>query len=300
MFRKQPDLYRIVRLIPSLFYFLLEYLIKWASSFGVNLLIFNFVQYHSGYTSQVRKWPVNPLDVIIEKIEANHKRDIIADFGCGEARLAQSVSNKVHSFDLVACNRHVTECDIANVPLKDNSVDVGVFCLSLMGTNYPEFLMEAQRVIRPGGKLYIAEVRSRFEPDSASSDINEEGTGVKRTDKDVGDTPQQKEGLKQFKTLMKKLGFQCESLDKSNKMFVLFEFCQRTEKDGTGGKAGTSASSKASTKEKKDSNSKTGAKKRKRASPESVPVPEKKKKSVDKDEIMKEAVPLRACKYKKR
>jgi hypothetical protein len=39
----------------------------------------------------------------------------IADFGCGEARLAASVNNRVHSFDLVAQNERVIAADMANV-----------------------------------------------------------------------------------------------------------------------------------------------------------------------------------------
>ncbi len=39
----------------------------------------------------------------------------VADFGCGDAKIAQSVSNKVHSFDLVALNEFVTPCDMAHV-----------------------------------------------------------------------------------------------------------------------------------------------------------------------------------------
>ena len=39
---------------------------------------------------------------------------MVADFGCGEAKIAQSVENVVHSFDLVALNKHVTSCDMAN------------------------------------------------------------------------------------------------------------------------------------------------------------------------------------------
>ena len=38
----------------------------------------------------------------------------------------------------------------AQVPLEDESVDVAVFCLSLMGTNIRDFLEEANRVLKPG------------------------------------------------------------------------------------------------------------------------------------------------------
>ena len=41
-------------------------------------------------------------------------------------------------------------------------MDAGVFCLSLMGTNFPEFLREANRVLKRDGKLFVAEVLSRF------------------------------------------------------------------------------------------------------------------------------------------
>ncbi len=65
---------------------------------------------------------------------------IVADFGCGEAVLSASVPNTVHSFDLKAANERVTVCDIAHTPLSDNSVDIGVFCLALMGTNWIDFI----------------------------------------------------------------------------------------------------------------------------------------------------------------
>jgi ribosomal RNA-processing protein 8 len=73
----------------------------------------------------------------------------VADFGCGEAKLAQQVSNKVHSFDFVSLNDLVTKCDMKNVPLNSQSCDIVVFCLSLMGTNLVDFLCEAHRVLKP-------------------------------------------------------------------------------------------------------------------------------------------------------
>ncbi|KAH1026410.1 hypothetical protein HUJ05_000082 [Dendroctonus ponderosae] len=122
-----------------------------------------FKAYHEGYKLQLKRWPMNPLDKIIKSLTKMNKTNVIADFGCGEARLAQSVEHKVHSFDLVAANDFVTACDMAHVPLDDSSVDVAVFCLSLMGTNLKEYLLEANRVLKKGGLLKIAEVESRFE-----------------------------------------------------------------------------------------------------------------------------------------
>ena len=40
---------------------------------------------------------------------------VVADFGCGDAKIAQAVKNEVHSFDLIALNEYVTPCDMANV-----------------------------------------------------------------------------------------------------------------------------------------------------------------------------------------
>lgn len=40
---------------------------------------------------------------------------MVADFGCGDCKIARSVKNKVHSFDLAAACELVTVCDMANV-----------------------------------------------------------------------------------------------------------------------------------------------------------------------------------------
>ncbi|KAF4518213.1 hypothetical protein B566_EDAN005938 [Ephemera danica] len=123
----------------------------------------SFQAYHDGFKKQATQWEINPLDTIIANLRKKSSSLVIADFGCGDARLAASVPNKVHSFDLVALNDRVTPCDMANTPLGDAEVDVVVFCLSLMGTNLAEYLQEANRVLKLGGILKIAEVESRFE-----------------------------------------------------------------------------------------------------------------------------------------
>ena len=109
--------------------------------------------YHNGFQSQASKWPVDPLNKIISSVMKISGNPVIADFGCGEAKLAKSMQGSgttVHSFDLAKINEFVTVCDFSNTPLKDGECDVVVFCLSLMGTNLKDFVKEANRVLKMG------------------------------------------------------------------------------------------------------------------------------------------------------
>lgn len=153
-----------------------------------------YVAYHTGFKTQVTKWPCNPLERVISYVKQLPATSVVADFGCGEAKLAQSVPQRVHSFDLVACNEHITACDMKCVPLKSASVDVCVFCLSLMGTNITDFLVEARRVLKKDGLLKICEITSRFE------------------------------SLDMFIADLEKLGFQLFHKELFSKMFVDIEF----------------------------------------------------------------------------
>ncbi|XP_018315166.1 ribosomal RNA-processing protein 8, partial [Mycetomoellerius zeteki] len=122
-----------------------------------------FKAYQIGYKWQLEQWAMNPLDVIISSIIELPTDNIIADFGCGEARLAASVPHTVHSFDFIALNDRVKACDMVSTPLQTNSVHVVVFCLSLMGSNLNDYVIEANRVLKDNGILKIAEVENRFE-----------------------------------------------------------------------------------------------------------------------------------------
>lgn len=113
----------------------------------------------------MEKWPTNPIDIIIASIRKNPNA-VIADFGCGDAKLAQSVPNTVHSFDLVSRNELVVAADMAHVPLLNGSVDIAVYSLALMGTNVKECIRESHRVLKKDGVMKIAEVKSRFETES--------------------------------------------------------------------------------------------------------------------------------------
>ncbi|XP_040819887.1 ribosomal RNA-processing protein 8 [Ochotona curzoniae] len=153
-----------------------------------------FLLYHRGFQSQVKKWPLHPVDRIARDLRHRPASLVVADFGCGDCRLASSIRNTVHCFDLASLDPRVTVCDMAQVPLQDESVDVAVFCLSLMGTNIRDFLEEANRVLKPGGLLKVAEVSSRFED------------------------------VRGFLGAVSKLGFKVISKDLTNSHFFLFDF----------------------------------------------------------------------------
>jgi ribosomal RNA-processing protein 8 len=177
-----------------------------------------YSQYHEGFRYQVGRWPVNPVHVIVNSLMARRQKGqsvgagprplVVADFGCGDAELAKQLlaakpagrsAFVVHSFDLVASCDLVTACDMAHVPLEAGTVDVGIFCLSLMGTNLADFIREAHRVLKEDGVLMIAEVRSRFESRSGQDE------------------------LRDFISVLCKLGFECAQDDRTNKMFFLLE-----------------------------------------------------------------------------
>ena len=122
-----------------------------------------WMEYHTQYRKARENWTVVPYEELIkwfEKREGYH----IADFGCGEAKIADALKDKhtVYSFDHVAINDDVIACDMKNVPLEDEVLDAAIFSLSLMGNNFAEYIQEAHRCLKLDGQLHIIEATSRF------------------------------------------------------------------------------------------------------------------------------------------
>ncbi|KAL1234297.1 Ribosomal RNA-processing protein [Trichinella spiralis] len=122
-----------------------------------------FAKYHEGYELQVSKWPVNPLDMLVNWFQKKPKTWIVSDMGCGNAKLQSLIKQKVYSFDFVALNPNVIACDMSHVPLSDENVDVCIFSLSLMGSNIADYILESNRILRINGILIIIEILSRFQ-----------------------------------------------------------------------------------------------------------------------------------------
>ncbi|EJK68724.1 hypothetical protein THAOC_10072, partial [Thalassiosira oceanica] len=246
-----------------------------------------FDQYHEGFRKQAREWPVNPVDVIYGKIVKAwaHRGGgggpvAVADFGCGDAKLAErllalrvskdgrSLAGQpskrkgrkkgdgpeeapcpfvVHSFDLVSGgNPLVTPADMSDVPLADGSVDVAVYSLALMGTNVADFVREAWRVLRFGGVLRVAEVRSRFETSSSAPPKRARPNGhgrhsrLKKGRRDGGGAQGGGDGggdhplmlLDEFLALLERCGFRSVNMDRTNKMFLFMDFVKEEGSSG--------------------------------------------------------------------
>jgi ribosomal RNA-processing protein 8 len=201
------------------------------SNAGVSL----FHDYHAGYRLQVDEWPVNPLDIYIQRIHTKCQKTkhhlVIGDFGCGEGRLGdecmvqvkqQQVNNStdnnamkiplIHSFDLLSTAPHIAACNIRHTPLDDNTLDIAIYCLSLMGTDWLSFIHEACRVLKKGknnGELWITEVKSRFQKNMAKHSKNGEH--------DYSD-------YSEFIDAIESIGFACRKIYDRNNVFVMFDF----------------------------------------------------------------------------
>ena len=118
-----------------------------------------FSAYHAGFREQTKEWPVRPVDACLKWLATQPATLRVADFGCGDAELAKRAPQKtVHSFDLESEAEGVVACNMANVPLEDASVEVAVFSLSLMGTDYGSFMEEAHRV-RPANENAVFQTK---------------------------------------------------------------------------------------------------------------------------------------------
>ncbi|KAF3105651.1 25S rRNA (adenine645-N1)-methyltransferase [Orbilia oligospora] len=176
----------------------------------------------------------------------------VIDLGCGEAALAKAITSakprpkiKVNSYDLHAPNPLVTVADIANLPLPNGSVDIAIFCLALMGTNWPTMIEEAIRVLRNGGEIWIAEIKSRFARTKTGQKEEpkeqKKGKGKKNAAKDMKDNTNPVEafveeqddnqdqnrwaaGEQDFVDALARRGLRLKNRNGSNKMFVLLDF----------------------------------------------------------------------------
>ena len=128
-------------------------------------------EYHMEREENKKSWNEDPLNVIADRLNNENfictKNKVIADLGCGTNKLKTLVNyyKQWYSFDHIAIdgNKDIIEADISNLKdyLEDNSIDIAIFCMSLWGTNYMEYIKEAYRYIRPNGLMFIVEPKDK-------------------------------------------------------------------------------------------------------------------------------------------
>ena len=173
-------------------------------------------------------------DPLVEPLPRSrpHYTCTVADLGCGDALLAASLlplcsshSLRLLSYDLCQGdfpNAHlITVADTCHLPLANGEVDLAILCLALMGTNWVECVDEVSRVVRPGGEVWVAEVKSRFPKKTKGPgrpDLDEDSFD------DVGGTEDVTD-VSLFVSVWQKRGFALKGdADMSNKMFVRLRF----------------------------------------------------------------------------
>lgn len=144
--------------------------------------------YHEGFNNQSVKWPLNPNKIIAKELSKRiYLNKKIADLGCGEGYIHECLNRvgnyNIFSYDLVSTKHFIIQCDIKKLPVDNHFFDICVFCLSLMGVNFIDFIVEANRVLKFKGLLIIAEINSRIN-DNFLNSINELGFDLRKS-KDV-------------------------------------------------------------------------------------------------------------------
>jgi len=111
--------------------------------------------------------PRNRIISELDKQKINPKRPkVVVDMGCGRAHIADYFKKdgrfEFHNYDHFSTSPNIIECDIAHLPLEDNSVDFCILSLAMWGSNCSEYLTEVYRILDSNGKLYIIEPTKRW------------------------------------------------------------------------------------------------------------------------------------------
>jgi superfamily II DNA or RNA helicase len=122
-------------------------------------------EYHNLYSDARKEWPEIPVNEIAEQLKSNLNYRI-ADLGCGECLLSDLLpKHNIQGYDHVAFDSRVISADISCLKCKNESYDVAVLSLALMGANWADYIIEANRILVNNGLIFIAENAGSWEGD---------------------------------------------------------------------------------------------------------------------------------------
>ena len=103
--------------------------------------------------------------------------------GCGNGQISQyfSEDNRFQfiNYDHVSSHNTIISCDISNIPLEEDTVEICILSLAMWGSNCKEYIKEANRILESGGKLYIIEPTKRWSEQDENKNIIEGKEGCK-------------------------------------------------------------------------------------------------------------------------
>ena len=109
--------------------------------------------------------PRNRIIKELNEIKVKRAKRVV-DMGCGKAQIAQHFKTDPRfdftNYDHISSNEAVISCDIFNMPLEDDSVEICILSLAMWGSNCRQYVAEANRILESGGKLYIIEATKRW------------------------------------------------------------------------------------------------------------------------------------------
>jgi superfamily II DNA or RNA helicase len=143
-----------------------------------------FIEYHrirdeNLETFEQHDRPHERIITELNKIKTKRQK-IVVDMGCGLAKIAEHFKNdrrfQFINYDHVSTKENIIECDISEMPLEDDSIEICIMSFALWGSNCEEYITEAHRVLESGGKLYIIDSTKRWSDENKETGIIEEGT----------------------------------------------------------------------------------------------------------------------------
>jgi superfamily II DNA or RNA helicase len=143
--------------------------------------------YHEISEENEKSFPENeiPRNRIIDelnKIKTNREK-LVVDMGCGKGDISSHYLNdrrfRFINYDHISLNDSIISCDISNIPLEDNCVEICILSLAMWGSNCRAYVKEASRILESGGQLLIIEPTKRWSEQDENKNIIENKEGSK-------------------------------------------------------------------------------------------------------------------------
>jgi hypothetical protein len=135
--------------------------------------------------------PRNRIIQLLSQIKTKRTK-LVVDMGCGRAEISAHFKDDTRfnfiNYDHISSNDTVIACDILNVPLENDLVEICILSLAMWGSNCRKYIDEAHRILESNGKLYIVEATRRWSEKDAMNNtiLGEEGDKLKKVLEEAG------------------------------------------------------------------------------------------------------------------